>query len=157
MIGRVVVLVVLWVALWGEISGANILTGLLFAGVLVLAFPGPRYSRHSIRVFPAMSFFVYMLRSIVLSSWSVILSILAPNEQRRHAEIIRVQLRSSSELVRAVTANTISLTPGTVVVAVDPETSMVDIHVLGFSNTQQFHDSIHAHEERVMKFIVEKS
>lgn len=157
MIGRVVVLVVLWVALWGEISGANILTGLLFSGALVLAFPGPRYSRHSIRFLPAMSFFAYMLRSIVMSSWSVILSIVAPNEQRRHAEIIRVQLRSSSELVRAVTSNTISLTPGTVVVAVDPESSMVDIHVLGFSNTQEFHDSIYAHEERVMKFIVEKS
>lgn len=157
MIGRWLVLIAIWVALWGEISLVNILTGIVMAAALSVLFPGSLHSPHRIKPIPAVSFFFYMLRSIVLASWTVITAVLFPNEQRRHAEVIRVSLASTSKLVSAVTANTISLTPGTVIIAVDPEGHYLDIHVLGHYNTAEFQDLIHDHERRVAAFIVEKA
>jgi multisubunit Na+/H+ antiporter MnhE subunit len=104
-----------------------------------------------------MSFFFYMLRSIVLSSWDVIIAVLLPTAERRHAEVIRVSLMSKSPLINAIAANTISLTPGTVVIAVDPEGDFFDIHVLGRTDSEEFHQLIHDHQRRITKFIVEKT
>jgi multicomponent Na+:H+ antiporter subunit E len=156
MIGRWLVLIILWVALWGEVSLVNIATGFIVAVILSLLFPGSRRSKHKIRIVPATMFFFYMLRSIIIASWAVILAVLSPNENRRHAEIIRIKLESTSTLIRAVVANTISLTPGTVIVSVDPETSVMDIHVLGKIDPERFRNQINKHEQRVMAFIEEK-
>jgi multicomponent Na+:H+ antiporter subunit E len=156
MISRWLVLIAIWVALWGEISLVNMLTGLIVAAALSVLFPGSVRSPHRIKPIAAMSFFFYMLRSIVLSSWAVITAVLFPTEQRRHAEVIRVSLTSRSRLVTAVTANTISLTPGTVVIALDSEAGFLDIHVLGHYDSEEFHELIHNHERRVAAFIVEK-
>lgn len=156
MIGRSLVLLVLWVALWGEISIANIITGLVVIAALAVILPGKFRSTHRIRILPAISFFFYMLRSIAAASWDVIISVLFPNEQRRHAELIHVHLNSTSTLVRAVTANSISLTPGTVIVSIDPDTADMVIHVLGKTDCEEFQTAIHDHENRVAAFIVEK-
>jgi multicomponent Na+:H+ antiporter subunit E len=157
MIGRWLVLILIWVALWGDVSLVNALTGLFMAATLSVLFPGPLRQAHRVRPVAAMSFFFYMLRSIVLSSWDVIIAVLLPTEQRRHAEVIRVSLISKSQLVNAIAANTISLTPGTVVISVDPEGNFFDIHVLGHYNTKEFHQLIHDHQRRITNFIVEKT
>lgn len=157
MIGRWFVLIALWVALWGELSLVNVLTGLFMAAALSVLFPGSLHSPHRIKLIPAVSFFLYMLRSIITSSWAVIVAVLFPTEQRLHAEVIRVTLTSTSKLVSAVTANTISLTPGTVIIAVDPEGHFLDIHVFGQYNSEEFQENIHDHERRVAAFIVEKT
>lgn len=156
MIGRSLALLVLWIALWGEISVANVITGIVVIVAFAVLFPGKLRSSHRIRIISAVSFFLYMIRSIIAASWDVIRCVLAPNEQRRHAEIIRVHLKSTSSLVRAVTANTISLTPGTVIVSIDTETADMEIHVLGKTDSAEFQNAIHAHEDRVASFIVEK-
>lgn len=156
MIGRSLILIVIWIALWGEISPVNVLTGILVTAILTVLFPGPRRARHEIKTMAAISFFFYMLRSIIISSWVVIISVLFPNEKRRHAEVIRAPLISKSRLINAVTANTISLTPGTVSVAVDPQGNYFDIHVLGHYDSDEFHKMIQDHQRRIMKFIVEK-
>ena len=156
MIGRSVVLLILWIALWGELSIANVITGVVVIIALAVLFPGKRRSNHRIRLLPAISFFFYMLRSIIAASWDIIRAVLAPNDQRRHAEIIHVHLNSTSPLIRAVTANTISLTPGTVIVSINPDTADMEIHVLGKTDSAEFQNAIHAHEDRVAAFIVEK-
>jgi multicomponent Na+:H+ antiporter subunit E len=157
MIGRWLVLIIVWVALWGEISLVNILTGLLMAVALSVLFPGPLRSSHRIRPIQAISFFFYMLRSLVLSSWDVIIAVLLPTQERRHAEVIRVSLTSKSRLINAIAANTISLTPGTVAVAVDPDGNFFDIHVFGRYDSEEFHQMIHDHQRRIADFIVEKT
>jgi multicomponent Na+:H+ antiporter subunit E len=157
MIIRWLILTIIWVALWGEVSVVNIVTGLAAAILLSVFFPGSRSTKHRIRIIPAVSFFIYMLRSITVASWTVIVAVLLPNEKRRHVEIIRIKVESTSTLIRAVIANTISLTPGTLIIAIDPDTAVMDIHVLGLSNTPKFHEYIRRHEQRVAAFIVEKS
>lgn len=157
MIGRSLVLLVLWIALWGEATVANFITGIVVIAGLTILFPGKLRSAHRIKLIPAISFFLYMVRSIVAASWNVILSVLFPNEQRRHAEIIRVRLNSTSPLIRAVIANTISLTPGTVIISIDNDSGIMQIHVLGKSDGEEFQQTIHAHEDRVAAFIVERT
>ena len=156
MIGRSLILLVLWIALWGELTIANVITGVVVIAALAILFPGKLRSSHSIRLLPAVSFFFYMVRSIVVASWDVIRAVLIPNEKRRHAEIFHVHLKSTSPLIRAVTANTISLTPGTVIVSIDTDTADMEIHVLGKTDSAEFQNAIHAHEDRVAAFIVEK-
>lgn len=156
MIGRSIVLLILWIALWGEISVANVITGIAVIGALAIMFPGSRRSNHRIRIIPALSFLFYMIRSITMASWNVILAVLLPNEHRRHVEVIQVHLNSTSTLVRAVTANTISLTPGTVIVSIDSDTATMEIHALGKTDGEEFQKAIHAHEDRVAAFILEK-
>jgi multisubunit Na+/H+ antiporter MnhE subunit len=68
-----------------------------------------------------------------------------------------VRLRSTSKLVRAITANTISLTPGTVIVSINSDTAMMEIHVLGKTASAEFQQAIRNHEDRVTAFIVEKT
>ena len=157
MIGRWIVLIAIWVALWGEVSLVNVLTGLFMAVALTVLYPGSMHSPHRIKIIPAVSFFFYMLRSIITSSWAVILAVLFPTEERRHAEVIRVSLKSTSKLVSAVTANTISLTPGTVIIAVNLEGHFLDIHLFGQYDSDEFQEHIHEHERRVSAFIVEKT
>jgi multicomponent Na+:H+ antiporter subunit E len=157
MIGRWLVLIAIWVALWGEVSLVNVLTGFVMVAGLSLLFPGPLRATHRIKPLAAITFFFYMLRSIALSSWSVIVAVLFPTEKRRHSEVIRVPLTNTSSLVNAITANTISLTPGTVVIAVDPDGRFFDIHVLGYYDTKEFRAQIQDHERRVAAFIEEKT
>jgi multicomponent Na+:H+ antiporter subunit E len=157
MIARSFALLIIWIALWGELNLANVITGVLVITALTMLFSGLRRREHKIRVLPAISFFFYMLRSIVASSWDIIVAVLFPTEQRRHSEIVRVRLRSTSKLVRAITANTISLTPGTVIVSINSDTAMMEIHVLGKTDSAEFQQAIHDHEDRVTAFIVEKT
>lgn len=156
MISRLLILTLIWVALWGDFSVANIITGIVIAIALSVLFPGIRHSTHRIRIIPAIGFALYMLKSITVASWDVILAVLAPNETRRHVEVITVSLHSKSPLIRAITANTISLTPGTVITSMNLDSATMDIHVLGKTDGDDFQNSIHAHEARVEAFIVEK-
>lgn len=157
MITRSLVLLIIWIALWGEITLANVITGLGVIIALAVLFPGVRRSQHRIRVIPAVKFFFYTLWNITSASWNIIVAVLFPNEQRHHAEIVHVHLNSTSKLVRAITANTISLTPGTVIVSINSDTADMEIHVLGKTDSAEFQQAIHAHEDRVAAFIVEKA
>ena len=157
MITRSLVLLVIWIALWGEVTLANVITGIAVIITLALLFPGVRRTQHRIRIIPAVKFFFYMFWSITTASWDIIMAVLFPTEKRRHAEIIHVHLNSTSKLVRAVTANTISLTPGTVIVSINADTANMEIHVLGKTDSAEFQQAIHDHEGRVAAFIVEKA
>ena len=88
MIARSFALLIIWIALWGELNLANVITGVLVITALTMLFSGLRRREHKIRVLPAISFFFYMLRSIVASSWDIIVAVLFPTEQRRHSEIV---------------------------------------------------------------------
>lgn len=111
-------LVAVWVALWGELSFANVAGGLVVAVAVQLAFPGagPR-GVGPVRVLAMLHFAGYfavqLVRANILLAWEV----LTPR-RRLVSGVIGIPLRTNSDTVTTVIANAISLTPGTLTLTV---------------------------------------
>ena len=85
--------------------------------------------RHPVRLWHIVWFHVYFLWQIVRSSMIVGADILTPGS-RMSAGFIEVPLRCRSRFEVMMMANMITLTPGTVTVAVHEESSTLWIHSL---------------------------
>lgn len=155
MIVRVVVLLAVWVALWGELSVANVLTGLVTGAVMAVLFPGRPERVHRLRPLAALRFGGFMVVSLITSSWQVVLAVLFPSPERVATAVVPVRLTSSSPLVAAIVANSITLTPGTMTVDHDPATSTLRVHVLGQVDPDAFAAGILDLERRVLAAVGE--
>ncbi len=123
-------LVLLWMLLWGEISWLSALSGLLVAiGVTrVFYLPPVELSGR----FNILWFAVFLLKfafDLVVSSVTVASLAFRPGRLPLNA-IVEVQLRTRSDFVLSVTATAISLVPGTLVLEIDRERSLLFLHVL---------------------------
>lgn len=114
-------LTVLWVALWGDVSAANVIGGLAVAfAVVVVGRPTgvSGLERGYFRPLAALSYAGYFLFQLVRSNLLVAWEIVTPTSRINRA-IIAVPLHTSSDAVVTLIANTITLTPGTVTIDVD--------------------------------------
>lgn len=122
-------LTLVWVLLWGELSIANVLAGLLIALVAgrFLRMPGVEF--HG-RVHPvALLYLVYRFAvDLVVASAQV--AGLALRRRPPRSAVIAVQLRSHSDLYLTLTAQLCSLVPGSLVVEAHRITGMLYVHVL---------------------------
>jgi multicomponent Na+:H+ antiporter subunit E len=91
-----------------------------------------------------------VLADLVASTWQVTLAVLRPTPDRVHAEVIPVELDSTSPLVCTIVANAITLTPGTMTVDFDPDVSELRVHVLGRVDHDEFRASVRTLEQRVV-------
>ncbi|MGW1344403.1 Na+/H+ antiporter subunit E [Kribbella sp. NPDC002412] len=126
----IVWLTVVWVALWGDLSIANVLSGLLVALVVCLVFPLPRLEMH-LRVRPVWLgwLVVRFLADVVAASAEVAWKTLQFHRQPRNA-VIEVDLRTHSDFVLTVVAEMVSLVPGSLVVEARRSTHTLFLHVL---------------------------
>lgn len=127
----VVMLTVLWVALWYDINAFNIISGLVIAVLLQLAFPLPPLRidgrPHPIRLIAFGFVFVW---SCFVASLSVAYHVLRIKQVPRNA-VIEVDLRSESDFILTLVAIVTSLIPGSVVVEARRSTHTLFIHSLG--------------------------
>ena len=86
MIDRYLALIITWVALWGELSLANIATGMLVAFLIIYLFPTPDRVNHSIHPLGMVKFLTRFVVDIVRSSFSVAQAVLFA---RNHAKSSR--------------------------------------------------------------------
>lgn len=123
-------LVVVWVALWGRISWANVLGGLVAASGLVILFPlRPARRQGRIRPWPALRFAVYFMWKLVEASAIVAWEVVTPHN-RINEGIVAVPIQGVSDALVTVVANAISLTPGTLTLEVDEDPAVLYVHVL---------------------------
>lgn len=130
-------LVVVWVTLWGDLSVANVVSGLLVGGGLMLLFPaaGPG-PMGALRPLKALRFAVYFLYKLAESSIVVAWEILTPGE-RINEGIVEVPVTGASDAVVTVVGNAISLTPGTLTVEVRRDPPTIYVHVLHLHSIEQ--------------------
>ena len=129
-LAAVVVLTLTWMLLWERISLFIVLTGVLLSLLVSLVFPLPRIERPGrVRLRALAQLIGRLALDIVLSSVRVVRLVCTPGTPR--SAIIRVQLRSRSDLVLTLTAEQVSLVPGTIVVEVHRASSTIYLHVLG--------------------------
>jgi multicomponent Na+:H+ antiporter subunit E len=147
---KAIALLVIWMALWGEVSVANLVSGVVLVGLLAVLFPGTQGYGHRLRPLGALRLVRAVLWSLMVSTWRVALAVLRPTPDRVRAEVVSVPLITRSPLVAAVVANSITLTPGTMTVDVDLTELTIQVHVLGRVDHEEFRRSIVALEQLVI-------
>lgn len=119
-----------WIALWGRLSVANVMSGLVVVAVLLAAFPRRRHSPGAVlRPLPAAVFLGYFLWKLVEASAIVAWEVLTPGN-RVNEGIVAVRIRGVSDGITTVVANTISLVPGTLTLEVRTDPVVLYVHVL---------------------------
>jgi multicomponent Na+:H+ antiporter subunit E len=123
-------LTVVWVALWGDISAANVVSGLLVGAAVSLVFPLPPVRMHlRVRPLPLVWLVLHFLGSLVVASFQVTVSTLRFGRVPRNA-VIGVTLRTRSDFVLTVVAEMTCLVPGSLVVEARRFTHTLFLHVL---------------------------
>lgn len=147
-------LTIVWVLLWGGLTVANVVSGLVVAVVVTLVFPLPPI------VFAGR---VRPRGLAVLVGWFVVELVVASVQVAGQAlrigrppmnAVIEVDLRSHSDLYLTLTAELLSLVPGSLVVEVRRSTSTLFLHVLGVrsaADVEQARQRALLQEERVVR------
>ncbi|RIV40803.1 Na+/H+ antiporter subunit E [Micromonospora radicis] len=149
-------LVLVWNLLWGDFSWANLFGGLAVATVVLLFFPLPpvsfsgRLRPRGLLVFAA-SFVVELVRA----SAHVARIAVQPGYVPRSA-IVAVRLRVRTDLNLALTAEALSLVPGTLIVEVDRASATLYVHVLDVrrpSDLADARDQVREVERRIISAV----
>ena len=128
--GRIVGLMVLWVMLWGDLSVANIASGLAVAAGVVFLFPtGDRHRRAIARPGPTLRLLGVIGREMVVSNALLTRDVLS-RRPRLDPGVVDCPLSCTSAWVGALVANVIALSPGTMAVDIDVDEFLLRIHVL---------------------------
>lgn len=139
----VVWLTVVWVALWEQLTWANVLGGLA-ASAAVVAFVPPRRPvgpRLGFRPLRALWLGLYFLWKLTEASAFLAFEVVTPRNRVRPA-IVSVDLSTSSHAIATLVANLVSLTPGTLTLEVDEETLTLYIHVLHLSTFEGLREDV---------------
>lgn len=148
MIPRSLALLVMWVALWGEVSVANVASGVVVVGLIHWLFADRGRETHRLRPWNALKTGAFVARSLVVSSVRVVLAVVAPTGARTSTSVLTVQLQSGSRFIGAIVANFITLTPGTMTLELDDSLTL-HVHVLGAVDPETFRREILDLERRV--------
>ena len=123
-------LMLVWILLWGNVSAANVLSGLAIALIITLLLPLPPVPIEG-RVHP-----ISLLGLIGLVGWYLVQSSLQlawlavkPGPPPLSA-VLRAHMAIKSDLVLALAVNIINLTPGTIVLEIDQVRRMLYVHVI---------------------------
>ena len=149
MIGRSVALFALWVALWGEVSVANVASGIVAVALVTWLFAERSGPVYSLRLWGGFRLLMFVAYSLVTSSLKVALAVIATTRKRTHPSVQRVNLARGSVFYGAIVANAITLTPGTMTLELDPATLELSVHVLGEVDPAKFAADVLDLERRV--------
>lgn len=152
-VGRLVVLVAIWLLAWGEVRVVHALVGSLLAALLLVAFPmaegTPLRFRTGIRPLGVLELVGYLLWQLVRSNVLVARQILSPRSRVRTG-VITYEMRSRSDWVTTLVANIIALTPGTMTVDATRDPHVLTVHFLLLDDEQRAHDAIATLERLVV-------
>ncbi|GAA3693677.1 hypothetical protein GCM10022204_06720 [Microlunatus aurantiacus] len=121
---------VLWVLLWGDLSLANLVSGFLLGLLITWVFPLPPIDFHGrFRLWPHAKMIAILLLDLVRSSFVVAAQAFHFGHTMRNA-VVRVDLRTHSDLYLTLTSELVSLVPGSLVMEARRQESVVYLHVM---------------------------
>jgi multicomponent Na+:H+ antiporter subunit E len=139
--------------LWGDLSVANILGGLVIAVVVSVVFPLPRLQMDlHVRPLRLGWLALHFLGDVVVASADVAWKTVQFGRQPRNA-VIEVDLRTHSDFVLTVVAEMVSLVPGSLVVEARRSTYTLFLHVLDArdaAGVEKMRKQVFALERRVV-------
>lgn len=140
-------LVVVWVALWGDLTFANVAGGVLVAAALTMAIPvtGDRGRATSagavVRPLAALHFAGWFALKLVEANVVVGWEVLTPRS-RINEGVVAVPLHGCSDSLTTVVASCVSLTPGTLVIDVDRDPLVLYVHVLHLRTPEEIRSEV---------------
>lgn len=140
-----------WVLFWGDVSAANVLAGALISTLLVIALPMPPIPfAGRIRPLGLAKLAGRFLYDVVVASVLVAAQVFDFRGQPRSA-IVKLNMRSDSDLYLTITAEMISLVPGTIAMELQRPSSTLLVHVFGIrDDLDERIASIRTQEDRVL-------
>ncbi len=149
-----VVLMMLWVAMWGDLTPGNLVAGFGIAMLVTLLAPLPRGAKRRlvVRPLPTLKLVAHFLRDIVVSALEI--SALVLRNQQPRSAVIRVRLRSHSDMFLTATAGLTSLVPGSIVVDANRMAGTLYIHVFDVNmagGLDRAHQIVLEQEERLLR------
>ncbi|TFD11135.1 Na+/H+ antiporter subunit E [Cryobacterium sp. TMT1-2-2] len=149
-----IALIVLWMLLWGEFSWLNLLVGLVVGIVVTVAFYlVPVQLSGRVHPLHTVVFFVRLIVDIVRASVDVSWLAVKPRLVTSNA-ILEIRLRTRSDLILTWTAVATSIVPGSIVVEIDRESSILYLHVLNMQSAgdiEQFRRRVLDTERRIVR------
>jgi multicomponent Na+:H+ antiporter subunit E len=135
---RGALLVTFWLLAWGEVSVANVASGLVVAAVLLIAFPPHRRTKAAPKVslLGTARLVLYVLGQLVPSNVLVAREILS-RRSRIRTGVLAYPLQHPSEEVLTLMAHVIALTPGTMTVEATREPAVLYVHFLLLDDVDQ--------------------
>lgn len=149
---RWVLLLAVWVLLWGELSVANLASGVVVVGAVTAVdarLRGPR--RHRVRPWGVAVLLADLAVRLVVSSLVIARTVLRPTPERVREGVVVVGLDSDSDLVATVVADLITLTPGTLTLDVLDGPRRLVVHVFGLGDPAEVHAEVHQLERRTLR------
>ena len=144
-------LVGVWLLLQGELTVANVVGGVALGLFLTVLFPVSEHVvHHRLHPWAFAKFIIFVLYSLVMSSWEVIKVIVHPTPTSLRSGIVRVRLEAESPLTTTIVANAVTLTPGTMTLTAKVDPAELHIHVLGLGEPEEFRESVYDLERRTV-------
>jgi multicomponent Na+:H+ antiporter subunit E len=155
MVGRVGLLVILWLLAWGEITVANIVSGVAVAALLLIAFPvrGGGDGSVGLNVGGSLRLAGYVVAQLVVSNLIMTREILR-RRPSGHSGVIAYRLRHPSEQVLTLMTSIISLSPGTMTVDVASDSTTVYVHFFNLGDIEAARASLARLERLVAGAII---
>ena len=127
-------LMLVWILLWGRVSAANIVGGLVVAALITVLLPLPAVPVEG-RVHPLslLRLVVVVAYQLVLSSVQVAWLAIKPGPPPRSA-VLRARVSIKSDLVLALAVNILTVIPGSMVLEIDQERRLLYVHVIDVGN-----------------------
>ena len=149
-----IVTAVIWVLLWGDLSLANLVSGFLLGLLITWVFPLPPIDFHGrFRLWPHTKLIAILLFDLVRSSFVVAAQAFHFGHTMRNA-VVRVDLKTHSDLYLTLTSELVSLVPGTLVMEARRQESVVYLHVMDVrsdSDIEAARRKVLEAEERVVR------
>ncbi|MGC5614891.1 Na+/H+ antiporter subunit E [Georgenia sp. Z1491] len=149
----VVWLTVVWVLLWGDLSVGNVVAGLALGLFVTILMPMPRATgRTTVRPLAVVVLVAVFVREVLRASWQIV--VLTVRGRPPRGAVIRVQLRSHSDLILTGTGGMCSLVPGSLVVEAMRLSGMLYMHILDVDiagGLERAHSDVLDQEERLLR------
>lgn len=149
----VAALTVVWVLLWGNAGPITVIGGALAALLVMTVFPFPAVTWHGhFRPLPAVRLLATFVADLLVASVQVAWIAIRPAAPPRSA-VIRVQMATRSEFLLTLTAELISLVPGSLLIELDSRRGLIWLHLLDGSTPETIErarSSALAQERRVI-------
>jgi len=156
--GVLVWLMMLWVALWHDITVANVVAGFAVGAVVLLIAGLPRVwdrddeHRARINVFRTVHFVGFVLYKLVEANLYLAWEIVTPQNQI-NVGVVAVPLRTESTTAAMIVANVITLTPGTITIESLGSPPILYVNVMHLHDVEEVRrDLLHIEELSVRAF-----
>lgn len=145
-------LVIVWVALWGDLSVANVVSGAAVAAALLIVFPlaGRAGARQHVRPLAVLRLAGHLVRKLLESNLTITRTVLSRRDRVRTG-VIAVPMVCDSDGLLTMVANLTALSPGLMVIEIERDPTVCYVHVLQLDDVEAARAEVRTLERLVIE------